>query len=281
MPALGRWRGAVGVRADVAVLHRAVPLARQRVRPAGATRRTISSSTVSASPTHRCLAPGTPTTSACGTAANRARASSGPQVVVELGHQRDHRLAGLRPARAGPRRWREPQRRREQDRPGHAPGRSRSAAPGRCRTTSRPARSSGSSANSAYSIAAATSNRSPHRVVEAPSLVPRTLDVPRVLNRSTARSASAGSRQAALRNTWLSIIPPWVGSGCRQTRVATGSRSAGSASSPTSRRPSAVCSSMSSRRAGQDRVGADRRAHGTSLARRRAASSGCRTGQVV
>ncbi len=109
----------------------------------------------------------------------------------------------------------------------------------------------GSSANSAYSMAAATSYRSPTAPSKAPSLVPRTLLVPRVLNRSTARSASAGSRQAALRNTWLSIIPPWVGSGCRQTRVATGGRSAGRASSPTSRRPSAVCSSMSSRRPGR------------------------------
>ena len=59
------------------------------------------------------------------------------------------------------------------------------------------------------------------------SLVPRTLLVPRVLNRSTATPARAGSRQAALRKTWLSIMPPWVGSGCRQTRVATGSRSSG------------------------------------------------------
>ncbi len=43
----------------------------------GATRWTISSRTVSASPTHRCLAPSTPTTSACGTTENRSRASSG------------------------------------------------------------------------------------------------------------------------------------------------------------------------------------------------------------
>ena len=44
-----------------------------------------------------------------------------------------------------------------------------------------------------------------------------------MLNRSTARSARAGSRFAALRRMWLSIMPPWVGSGCRQTSVATGS----------------------------------------------------------
>src|SRR5665648_280428 len=45
--------------------------------------------------------------------------------------------------------------------------------------------------------------------------------------------------------------PPWVGNGCRVTKVATGSRSSGKASSPTRRRPSAVCSSMSRRRAGR------------------------------
>src|SRR4051812_39587011 len=46
-------------------------------------------------------------------------------------------------------------------------------------------------------------------------------------------------------------MPPWVGSGCRQTRVATGSRSAGRASSPTSASPSAVCRVSGSRRAGR------------------------------
>jgi hypothetical protein len=109
----------------------------------------------------------------------------------------------------------------------------------------------GRSRNSAYSIAAATSYFSPTPEENSPSLVPRTLDVPRVLKRSTAMPASAGSRQAALRKTWLSIIPPWVGSGCRQTRVATGSPDSGRASSPTSVSPSAVCSSISSRRAGR------------------------------
>lgn len=45
--------------------------------------------------------------------------------------------------------------------------------------------------------------------------------------------------------------PPAVGSGCKVTSVATGSRSSGRASSPTRVSPSAVCSSMSSRRAGR------------------------------
>src|SRR3954469_546331 len=45
-------------------------------------------------------------------------------------------------------------------------------------------------------------------------------------------------------------MPSAVGSGCRQMRVATGGRSSGTASSPTRVRPSAVCSSMSVRRAG-------------------------------
>src|SRR5665647_899880 len=50
---------------------------------------------------------------------------------------------------------------------------------------------------------------------------------------------------------WLSMKPPWVGNGCRVTKVATGSRSSGKASSPTRLRPSAVRSSMSRRRAGR------------------------------
>src|SRR6266540_3528958 len=113
---------------------------------------------------------------------------------------------------------------------------------------------SGRSANSAYSIAAATSKRSPTPPSKAPSLVPRSLVVPLVLNRSTAMPARAGSRQAALRRMWLSIMPPWVGNGCRQTSVATGWPATGSASSPTSVRPSAVCSSMSVRLAGDGQI---------------------------
>src|ERR1700733_7589309 len=50
---------------------------------------------------------------------------------------------------------------------------------------------------------------------------------------------------------WLSIIPPAVGSGCRQMSVAAGGRSSGCASSPTSARPSAVCRVTGSRRAGR------------------------------
>ena len=81
--------------------------------------------------------------------------------------------------------------------------------------------------------------------------MPRALVVPRVLKRSTARSASAGSRQAALRSTWLSIMPPWVGSGWTQMMVATGAQRVGSASSPTSRRASLVVRTMGRRRAGR------------------------------
>ncbi len=98
----------------------------------------------------------------------------------------------------------------------------------------------GSPADVAYAIAASTSRPSPSPDSNSPSLLPAADRVPRVLKRSTASPASAGSRQEALRSTWLSIIPPCVGSGCRQTRVATGSRSAGSASSPTSASPSPV-----------------------------------------
>ncbi len=77
------------------------------------------------------------------------------------------------------------------------------------------------------SIAAARSNASARPPSKAPSLVPRGDVVPRVLNRSTARSASAGSRAAALRRMCESMNPPAVGSGCSVTRVATGSRSSG------------------------------------------------------
>ena len=85
-----------------------------------------------------------------------------------------------------------------------------------------------------------------------PRWCPAGSQVPRVLNRSTATPASAGSRKAALRKTWLSIIPPCVGSGCRQTRVATGVAvlPAARARRP-ARRPSAVCSVIASRRAGR------------------------------
>ncbi len=63
---------------------------------------------------------------------------------------------------------------------------------------------------------------SPRASSKDPSLVPAALVVPRVLKRSTARSASAGRRQAILRSTWLSIMPPCVGSGCTVTIVPTG-----------------------------------------------------------
>src|SRR5215469_849074 len=49
---------------------------------------------------------------------------------------------------------------------------------------------------------------------------------------------------------WLSIMPPCVGSGCRQMSVAAGGRFSGRASSPTSFRPSEVTRVISSRRAG-------------------------------
>ncbi len=99
-------------------------------------------------------------------------------------------------------------------------------------------------------MAAATSCRSVSPSPNSPSLVPCGEEVPRVLNLSTARSARAGSRNAALRSTWLSIIPPCVGSGCRQISVAAGGRPAGRATSPTRLSPSSVCSVMACRSAG-------------------------------
>src|ERR1035437_1206666 len=99
-------------------------------------------------------------------------------------------------------------------------------------------------------MAAATSGPSVSPSPNSPSLVPCSDAVPRVLNLSTAISASAGSRKAALRSTWLSIIPPCVGSGCRQISVAAGGRPAGRASSPIRLTPSAVRSVMGCRPAG-------------------------------
>ena len=62
--------------------------------------------------------------------------------------------------------------------------------------------------------------------------------------------ARAGSRAAAFRKMELSIMPPCVGSGCRQIIVATGGASCGIAISPTSSNPSAVVKVSGSRRAG-------------------------------
>src|SRR5580693_3144075 len=51
--------------------------------------------------------------------------------------------------------------------------------------------------------------------------------------------------------TWLSIMPPCGGSGCRQTSVAAGSRPSGSASSPTRFSPSSVVKVIGVRLAGR------------------------------
>ena len=82
---------------------------------------TTSSSTrfTCCSPTHRCLAPSSPATSACGDRGEALACLVRAQVVVELGHQADQRPARGVPAAelvvGG-----EPQRRREQDRAGDA-----------------------------------------------------------------------------------------------------------------------------------------------------------------
>ena len=170
-------------------------------------------------------------------------------VVVELRDQRDEGTAVGGPCVeivVGAR----PQWRGEQDRPtttGSRPYRSAKSEP----NDQARSHTCGRSWYSAYSRAAARSYRSPSPASNSPSLVPCRLLVPRLLKRSTARSASAGSRQAALRNRWLSIMPPCVGSGWRQTRVAIGLCSGGNATSPTSARPSEVCRVSASRRAGR------------------------------
>ena len=59
----------------------------------------------------------------------------------------------------------------------------------------------------------------------SPHCDPAATAVPRVLKRNTARSASAGRRNDALRMMCESMKPPAVGSGCSVISVATGSRS--------------------------------------------------------
>ena len=70
-------------------------------------------------------------------------------------------------------------------------------------------------------------------------------------------------------------MPPCVGSGCRQISVATGSASAGSASSPTSRSPSRVCRVTGVRRAGSTVAGL------ISLMRLPSSSAGLRRSRFV
>ena len=160
-----RGDGPVGVRAGVAGTPSGRPRWSAADRTAGATRRTISSSTR--------LGVADPQVLGAGHADHlglRDRREAAPglgraQVVVELGHQRGHRLAGLAPSAPDP--SSSVKRSGGESRIAPArPGRSRT-----CSTRSVPndqpsSQTSGSSANSAYSIAAATSNRSPTAAVE-------------------------------------------------------------------------------------------------------------------
>ena len=116
---------------------------------------------------------------------------SRPQIVVVLGDERDQRRAATRStARAPPRSCdaaaaRAALHRRCRDRV-------RTSRRVPCRTTSRRATDSARPRSATNDIAAATSARSATPSPNEPSLVPRGELVPRVLNRSTARSASAG-----------------------------------------------------------------------------------------
>ena len=121
---------------------------------------------------------------------------------------------------------------------------------------------SGSSANSAYSIAAATSNRSPTAAVE------RALAGAAHARRAPGVEAQHGQpgqrRQPPGRLAEDVAVHHAAVGGQRVQADQGGHRLAGRpgrASSPTRVRPSAVCSSMSSRRGGQDRVGTDEHAH--------------------
>ena len=131
---------------------------------AGASLAVISSSTRSESPTHRCLAPSTRDDLGLRDGREPLARLGRSQVVVELGDERRDRLArlgpGLQVLGLGV-----PQRRRQQDGPatdGSRPYISVRSVPNDQPTS----QMLGRSANSAYSTAAATSNRSPTAVVE-------------------------------------------------------------------------------------------------------------------
>ena len=199
-------RGWLGVGVGVRGVHRAPRCLRCPARPGtpapcaaaardpGATTATISSSArrTSVSPTHRCRPPSTPTTRACGTAANRRAASAG------AGSRRARAPA---PRAACRRRPRPAGARRRLKRSGGlsriAPSTAGSCPCISARSVPKDQPSShrcGRSWNSANSIAAATSNRSDRASSKAPPEVPRGDVVPRVLKRRTAMSARAGSR---------------------------------------------------------------------------------------
>ena len=61
----------------------------------------------------------------------------------------------------------------------------------------------------------------------------------RELKRTTVMPAIAGNLFAAFLNTWLSIIPPAVGRGCKQ-RIAPRDKPTGAATSPMGSTPSLV-----------------------------------------
>ena len=86
---------------------------------------------------------------------------------------------------------------------------------------------------------ASTSKRSDFPLSNSPVLVPASLVVPRVLKRTTVIPAIAGNRFAAFLYTWLSIIPPAVGSGCKH-KIAPFDSFIGAATSPIKSMPSSV-----------------------------------------
>ena len=195
---------------------------------------------------------GKATTSACGTTAKRSRASSRLQVVVVLGHERHQRLARVGPLlqvlRAA-----EAQRRADQQRALHARVAAVHERQVGAEATSPSATGAAGSRPRARSSAAATSSASAVPAPNAPWLVPCSLVVPRVLKRSTARSASAGSRQAAL----------LAAGGCPSSRPGWAA-GAGRSASPPGRAPAA---------ARAHRPGSARRRCAASTARRRAGST--------
>ena len=193
--------------------------------------------------------PCTSTRRSRGSTAKRSAASCGLQVVVVLGDERDdRRRCGVPPARllvAGAMQGRGEQH-------GTRDAVLEATSRVRCRTTSPPAMGSAIRARprTPWPPRHPPVRRRPRRTSHRSDRAARSY--PAGVEPQHGEVGHGGQSAAALR-VCESMKPPAVGNGCSVTSVATGGRSTGVASSPTSRSPSVVCSSISSRFAGARR----------------------------
>jgi hypothetical protein len=88
-----------------------------------------------------------------------------------------------------------------------------------------------------------------------PELVPASLEVPRVLKRTTVIPAMSGNRFAAFLKMCESIIPPPDGFGWSVKSIGDGAACIGAATSPTNLIPSAVVTVNAVRIAGKTVLG--------------------------